>query len=50
MVQLVEVEDEHFKTPQPGPDDEGDYTDTGTPPIRPLTNPFYIFCRTALVS
>lgn len=30
MVQLVEVEDEHFKTPQPGPEeDEDDFTDTG---------------------
>lgn len=29
MVQLVEVEDEHFQQPQPGLDDEGDYTDTG---------------------
>lgn len=29
MVQLVEVEDEHFQQPQPGvEEDEGDYTDT----------------------
>src|SRR6266566_5135657 len=29
MVQLVEVEDEHFQERQPGPEeDEGDYTDT----------------------
>lgn len=31
MVQLVEVEDEHFQQRQAGADeDEGDYTDTGT--------------------
>lgn len=30
MVQLVEVEDEHFQKGQAGPqEDEGDYTDTG---------------------
>lgn len=30
MVQLVEVEDEHFQARQPGPDeDEDDFTDTG---------------------
>lgn len=29
MVQLVEVEDEHFQQGQPGPEEEGDYTDTG---------------------
>lgn len=28
MVQLVEVEDEHFQERQPGPEDEGDFTDT----------------------
>ena len=35
MVQLREVEDEHFTTPQPGPaaddNDEDYYTDTGLP-------------------
>jgi import receptor subunit TOM22 len=41
MVQLVEVEDEHFQQPQAGPEeDEEDFTDTGTagsiPPIPPL--------------
>ncbi|KAK3904253.1 mitochondrial import receptor subunit Tom22-domain-containing protein [Staphylotrichum tortipilum] len=31
MVQLVEVEDEHFQQPQPGPEeDDEDYTDTAT--------------------
>jgi hypothetical protein len=31
MVQLVEVEDEHFQHAQEGPvEDDGDYTDTGT--------------------
>jgi len=31
MVQLIEVEDEHFQQSQPGPDDDdADYTDTGT--------------------
>lgn len=31
MVQLVEVEDEHFQNPQPGPENEDDdFTDTGT--------------------
>lgn len=31
MVQIVEIEDEDFRKPQPGPEeDEGDYTDTGT--------------------
>lgn len=30
MVQLVEVEDEHFQTAQPGPEeDDADFTDTG---------------------
>lgn len=30
MVQLVEVEDEHFQQPQPGPEEEeDDFTDTG---------------------
>lgn len=30
MVQLVEVEDEHFSHPQEGPvEDDGDFTDTG---------------------
>ena len=42
MVQLVEVEDEHFQQPQPGPEeDDEDFTDTGaydhtTPPSHPL--------------
>ncbi|KAL1844395.1 hypothetical protein VTJ49DRAFT_74 [Mycothermus thermophilus] len=32
MVQLVEVEDEHFQQPQPGPEeDDDDFTDTGKP-------------------
>lgn len=29
MVQLVEVEDEHFQTPQAGPEEDDDFTDTG---------------------
>jgi len=29
MVQLVEVEDEHFQQEQMGPEDEDDYSDTG---------------------
>lgn len=30
MVQLTEVEDEHFQLPQVGPEeDDGDFTDTG---------------------
>lgn len=29
MVQLVEVEDEHFQESQPGPEEEDDFTDTG---------------------
>jgi import receptor subunit TOM22 len=29
MVQLVEVEDEHFQETQPGPEEEDDFTDTG---------------------
>lgn len=33
MVQLVEVEDEHFQQPQVGPEeDDEDFTDTGTTP------------------
>lgn len=31
MVQLVEVEDEHFQETQPGPEEEDDFTDTGRP-------------------
>jgi hypothetical protein len=35
MVQLVEVEDEHFQHPQVGPEeDDEDFTDTGTPPYQ----------------
>jgi len=30
MVQLVEVEDEHFAGRQVAEEDEGDYTDTGS--------------------
>lgn len=29
MVQLTEVEDEHFTTAQVGPEDDEDFTDTG---------------------
>lgn len=29
MVQLVEVEDEHFQSNQTGPEEEDDFTDTG---------------------
>jgi hypothetical protein len=33
MVQLVEVEDEHFQQVQPGPEeDDADFTDTGMLP------------------
>jgi len=32
MVQLVEVEDEHFQQTQPGPEEEDDYSDTGEMP------------------
>lgn len=30
MVILTEVEDEHFQSNQPGPDEEEDFTDTGS--------------------
>lgn len=30
MVQLTEVVDEHFQEDQAGPEDEEDFTDTGT--------------------
>jgi len=40
MVQLVEVEDEHFQQPQVGPEEDDDFTDTGkrisTPAFPPL--------------
>lgn len=40
MVQLVEVEDEHFQQPQPGPEeDDDDFTDTGELPPRPAYPP-----------
>lgn len=36
MVQLTEVVDEHFQESQPGPEDDDDYSDTGTFPSLPL--------------
>jgi hypothetical protein len=44
MVQLVEVEDEHFTQPQPGPEEDDDeYTDTGTSRLaQPIFCPPYL--------
>ena len=40
MVQLVEVEDEHFQETQPGPEEEeDDYSDTGTVSPKPCPIP-----------
>jgi import receptor subunit TOM22 len=44
MVQLVEVEDEHFQQPQVGPEeDDEDFTDTGANPPSPSSQPFSSF-------
>ena len=38
MVNLTEVEDEHFQSNQAGPDvDEEDFTDTGSFPLQPIS-------------
>ena len=44
MVQLVEVEDEHFQSRQPGPEEEDDdFTDTGSSPCSNRGPRFYPF-------
>ena len=47
MVQLTEVVDEHFQEGQAGPEEEDDFTDTGTSFFTFL---FYVFILSPLFS